>query len=139
MDIGKEMVSVTHLIKRDVDRTMIKHGLSISQSRILMHIFEHGGNAYQRDLEDVVHLRRSTITAHLQLLEKDGLIERKNVDAKQKRLILTEKGMDKVQEIQGIFVENERRLREILADDNDEFLKLLFKLKSALTKEEIDD
>lgn len=138
MEIGREVVCVSHLIKRNVDRITVKHGLSVNQSRILMYLFDHDGMGYQRDLEKVVHLRRSTITAHLQMLEKDGLIERRNIDAKQKCLILTDLGLDKVKEIQQVFVECEKRLKNIMKDDGDKLVELLIKLEDVLIKEEID-
>ena len=138
MEIGREIVFVSHLLKRNVDRITVKHGLSVNQSHILMYLHDHGGTAYQKDLEEVVHLRRSSITVHLQKLEKGGLIERENVDAKQKCLVLTEEGELKVKEIQQIFVESERRLAEIMQDDGDKLVELLVKLKEVLIKEEND-
>lgn len=138
MEIGKEIVCVSHLLKRNVDRITVEHGLSVNQSRILLYLHDHNKVAYQRDLEEVVHLRRSSITSHLQKLEKDGFIERRNIDAKQKCLVLTEEGELKVKEIQQIFVESERRLSEIMQDDGDKLLELLLKLKNVLVKEESD-
>ncbi len=53
-------------------------------------------NIYQRDFEERFSIRRSTATKILQLMEKNGLIERKSVesDARLKKIILTKKGLD---------------------------------------------
>ena len=138
MEIGKEIVCVSHLLKRNVDRITLEHVLNVSQSRILLYLHDHNGMAYQRKLEEVVHLRRSSITSHLQKLEKDGFIERRNVDAKHKCLVLTKTGELKVKEIQQIFEESERRIELIMQDDGDKLMELLVKLKNVLIKEESD-
>ncbi len=55
-----------------------------------------GKDIYQRDIEKVSNLRRSTITSFVDNFEKKGLIKREadTLDARKKKLILTQKGLD---------------------------------------------
>ena len=55
-----------------------------------------GVAVYQKNLEQDFGIRRSTVTQMMQLMEKNGLIERQNVknDARLKRLNLTQKGRE---------------------------------------------
>ena len=137
MNIGKEIVLVSRLLKRRVDRETIKHGLSANQGRILTYLYEHQDvEVYQRELEKIVHLRRSSITVLLQKLEKEGLITRENIDAKQKCLKISDKGLAKAEEILEVFKDNEIIIDEIVKDDKERMLKLLDSIKKELLMEE---
>ena len=90
LDVGKNM-------KRLLEQRMAKEDMTPIQSRILGYIFleESKGNAvFQRDIEEIFRIRRSSVTSVLQLLEKKGLLRRESVpeDGRLKRLALTEKG-----------------------------------------------
>lgn len=140
MNIAKEIVFVSHLLKRRVDNQTLKHGLTINQGRILMYLKEHQNeDVYQRDLENIIHLRRSSITVLLQKLDNDGYIERENVDAKKKILRISTSGLKKIDEIQNIFEENEKIIEDIVSDDKEIFYTLLNKIKKDLIQEDYDD
>ena len=66
-----------------------------------------GRDVFQRDIEKQFGVRRSTMTAILQSMEKNGLIRRERVgsDARLKRLVLTDKAL-------AIHEEHERRVCE---------------------------
>lgn len=51
---------------------------------------------FQKDIEEAFCIRRSTVTAILNLMEKNGIIKRESVayDARLKKIILTKKAMD---------------------------------------------
>ena len=51
---------------------------------------------FQKDFEEEFSIRRSTATKILQLMEKNGLIERQKVesDARLKKIVLTNKALD---------------------------------------------
>ena len=55
-----------------------------------------GEEVFQRDIERVCGIRRSSVTEVVQLMEKNGLIVRESVphDARLKRLIVTPKGKE---------------------------------------------
>ena len=140
MNIAKEIVFVSHLLKRRVDNQTLKHGLTVNQGRILMYLKEHQNeDVYQRDLENIIHLRRSSITVLLQKLDNDGYIERENIDAKKKSVRISARGLNKTDEIQKIFVENEKIIEDIISDDKEIFYRLLNKIKKDLIQEDYDD
>ncbi len=119
MDVGKNM-------KRLMEQRLSQTGLTPIQSRILGHIFieEAMGNyVFQRDIEEIFRIRRSSVTSVLQLLEKKGLLRRESVeeDARLKKLVLTEEGWNLQkytvhylntleQEIRNIFTEEELKI-----------------------------
>ncbi|MCL2320975.1 MAG: MarR family winged helix-turn-helix transcriptional regulator [Oscillospiraceae bacterium] len=67
------------------------------QGFIIGYLCSHNDcDVYQRDIEAEFKIRRSTATGILQLMEKNGLIERKLVscDARLKKLVVTQKAVD---------------------------------------------
>ena len=65
-----------------------------TQVQIMEYILEHQNEeVYQKDLEDILNLRRATVSGVLQTMEKHGLLDRqiaKN-DARVKKIILSKK------------------------------------------------
>ena len=70
---------------------------------------------FQKDLEAEFQMARSTASGILQAMEKKGLITRESIprDARLKRLVLTEKGMEFQMEI----MENFDRIQDVLKSD----------------------
>ncbi len=67
---------------------------SATQMFIMDYILNHQNkNIYQRDLEEILHLRRATVSGVLQTMEKHGLVERVlcEEDVRCKKIILKEK------------------------------------------------
>ena len=105
-----------------------------------MYLKEHQNeDVYQRDLENIIHLRSSSITVLLQKLDNDGYIERENIDAKKKSVRISARGLNKTDEIQKIFEENEKIIEDIISDDKEIFYRLLNKIKKDLIQEDYDD
>lgn len=80
-----------------------------TQMQIIEYVLEHHKeDIYQRDLEQILNLRRATVSGVLQTMEKNGLLERvtHSLDARTKKIILNEKA-------KAIFSQNERKMREI--------------------------
>lgn len=65
-------------------------------------------NIYQKDLEDILNLRRATVSGVLQTMEKNGLLERviNSEDARAKRIILNEKA-------RRIFLDKEKKIKDL--------------------------
>ena len=101
-------------IRRYCDRNASEMGLTGTQGRVLCYIFitSQWQDIYQRDIEDVFEIRRSTATGILQLLERDGYIERVSVptDARLKKIVLT----DKAKELQTLVIQETERAEQIL-------------------------
>lgn len=104
-----------------------------TQMQIMEYILEHKNEEiFQKDLEEVLNLRRATVSGVLQTMEKNGLIERVSclTDARIKRIILNSKAEE-------MFREKERKMQEfehivIKGIDKDElevFSNVLKKMK----------
>ena len=91
----KCILDVSKNIRYFFDLAMSESGLTSIQSRILGHLRhaeEEGKCVFQREIEDVFRIKRSSVTSVLQTLEKKGLVVRESIpeDARVKKLVLTE-------------------------------------------------
>ena len=124
--MGFEIRNIYNLIRRHVDNLpALKAAKSVTgiHSWVIGYLYNHQEqDIYQRDIEDKFSIRRSTATAILQRMEKNGMIIRRSVahDARLKKLELTEKAIQIQQQVE----------REISAFEQ--------KLVNGLTKEEIE-
>ena len=99
---------------------VIKADLTIMQKHILKFILLETmhKDLYQKDIEEEFQIRKSTVTGYVQLMEKNGLIQRKSVesDARLKSLIPTEKAIRLDAEVGECLRRTERYLTEGLSD-----------------------
>ena len=91
----KCILDVSKNIRYFLDHAMSENGLTSIQSRILGYLRqeqEKGRIVFQREIEDVFRIKRSSVTSVLQTLEKKELIIRDSIpeDARVKKLVLTE-------------------------------------------------
>lgn len=94
----RALVNLSHIWHRVIEKRMSDLGLSSIQSRMLGHLYfesRQGEKVFQRDLERIFQIRKSSVTSVIQILERSGLIRRIGVpgDARQKELVLTERGI----------------------------------------------
>lgn len=93
---GKEVQNISNRFRRLADENLQKEEITISQLRVIAFISKKGknGTVYQKELEDHLCVRRSSVTSLLQNMEKNGILTRggSEKDARIKTLILTEKG-----------------------------------------------
>ena len=93
--IGREIKALNNQIKRVMDSRLGQFapnddGPTGVQGMIIGYLYyRRDQDVYQRDVEAEFHIRRSTATGILQLLEKKGVIERLPVpsDARLKKLV----------------------------------------------------
>ena len=90
----KCILDVSKNIRYFFDFAMSENGLTSIQTRILGHLRhaeEEGRSVFQREIEDVFRIKRSSVTSVLQTLEKKGLIVRESIpeDARLKKIVLT--------------------------------------------------
>ena len=94
-DCGMWINILSHKIKKRMNTNMQSLGLTGVQSRVMPYILVKSadGPVFQRDVEAVFGLSRSTATGILQSMEKNDLILRESVasDARLKSLIPTQK------------------------------------------------
>lgn len=96
--IGAEIGMLHNLLRRQMacmtEKTANAANVTGMQAMIVHHliIHENQGDIFQKDLENVFQMRRSTATGILQLMEQHGIIRREPVehDGRLKRLVLTE-------------------------------------------------
>lgn len=115
LDVGKNM-------KRLMEHRLSKEEMTPIQSRILGYIFLETTReraVFQRDIEEIFRIRRSSVTSVLQLLEKKGLLRRESVpdDARLKKLVLTEEGWELQQCTFHHLSELEQSVREVFTEE----------------------
>ena len=91
----KCILDVSKNIRYFFDLVTSENGLTSIQTRILGHLRhaeEEGRCVFQREIEDIFRIKRSSVTSVLQTLEKKGLIIRESIpeDARVKKIVLTE-------------------------------------------------
>lgn len=94
-DCGMQIHILSHKLTKRMNENVQSLGLTGVQSRIMHYILMKCADepVFQRDVEKVFGMSRSTATGILQLMEKNGLIVRESVasDARLKRLVPTDK------------------------------------------------
>lgn len=118
--IGKKIMNLSHKLKRRIDKEASKYGVTSVQGRILgfVHFQSDKRDIFQKDIEEELNIRRSSVTSVLQLMEKNGDIQRVSVceDARLKKIILTEKGLETQKNVYNCILEIEKSLREELSN-----------------------
>lgn len=117
----KCVLDVSKNIRYFFDLAMAENGLTSIQTRILGHLRhaqDENREVFQRDIEEVFRIKRSSVTSVLQTLEKKGLIIRESIpeDARLKKLILTEKAIKMQSCTYHIIGEMEQDVRSMFTD-----------------------
>lgn len=108
-----------------------------TQMQIIEYIMEAKEEVYQKDLENVLNLRRATVSGVLQTMEKNDLIKRisSDKDARVKKIILNDstkklflEHKNKLEEIEKLIIEN------IKEDDLNIFSTVLRTMKDNINK-----
>ena len=96
--IGRIIGILSNQIKRQFDSSASKTGVTGVQGRVLHYLLgqPREQEIFQKDLEEEFNLRRSSATGILQLMEKNGYIERVPVeyDARLKKIVVLPKGLE---------------------------------------------
>lgn len=137
--IGKTVVTFSKRIGRKISKEAAKYGVTGVQGRVLGFIYHNSlkRDIFQRDIEEELDIRRSSVTSILQLMEKNGYIKRVSVseDARLKKITLTEKGMDIQKNVYDCILEVEKSLRDELSDEE---VNTLINLINRLSKKIAD-
>lgn len=96
--IGFEIRTLANLLKREIFRTekqMNSNSTNLHGVIIEYLVSNQEKDVFQKDIEDEFAVRRSTASRILQLMEKNGMVQRAQVskDARLKKIILTQKAM----------------------------------------------
>lgn len=138
--IGREVNLFINRINRQVNNAVAKYGITGSQAHIINFIYNESKNrdVFQRDIEKEFDIRRSSTTTALQLMEAKGFIIRQSVtiDARLKKVLLTEKGIIIQRKVNSIIIQSERALRDKLTDNEyDALVTIIYKLSNMDLKE----
>lgn len=137
--IGKEIMIFSNKIVRRINREAGKYGLTAVQSRILGFIYHNADkkDIFQKDIEEDLQIRRSSVTSVLQLMEKNEYIRRVRVseDGRLKKIILTEKGSKVQNKVYSYILDFEKVLTDELSEDE---FRMFMALISRLSKK-VDD
>ncbi|WP_026888750.1 MarR family winged helix-turn-helix transcriptional regulator [Clostridium beijerinckii] len=119
--IGKKLSMLSKRIHRRIDKEASQYGVTGVQARILGFIYHKSDkkDIFQKDIEEELDIRRSSVTSVLQLMEKNGHIKRISVleDARLKKIVLTEKGMEIQRNVYEFILRIEKSLRDELNED----------------------
>lgn len=115
--------------------------VTLSHGRILGFLAHSDHPVYQRDIEAIFGINRSTVTGMVQLMEKNGLIERKTVehDSRLKQVCITENGRSLHEQIVSVIEESEQQmLQGLTAEETDTFFALALKVEQSLSEDTED-
>ena len=135
--IGMEIGKTSNLLKRNFSNTSIRRQLEEATGKngwIIVFLAEHQNqDIFQRDIERIFSIRRSTVSNILKLMEKKGFIRREPVenDGRLKRLVLTKQAMDIYNLLMDQLTEKELILRRNISDEELEtFFSILTKIQN---------
>lgn len=139
LKIGYEIKAVSNLLKRKVFEmgALEKKPITEMQMHIIDYLYRHQEeDVFQRDLEEALSVRRSSISRFLAAMEKKGLLQRESVrqDARLKKLTLTsaaiadhEQGIRQIQRIEDMIA------RGLSTQELQAFYQVLLKIKQNLS------
>jgi DNA-binding MarR family transcriptional regulator len=134
--IGYSLKTLNNIIERRVANIKIlvdTDRLTGMHSWIIGYLYENRKkDIFQRDLEEQFTIRRSTATGILQLMERNGLIQREAVDfdARLKKVILTPKAIAIHEEIMAEFKKIEEELSNGISEEElDVFFSVIEKIR----------
>lgn len=130
----KCILDVSKNIRYFFDLAMADKGLNGSQSRILAYLRlaeKEGRVVYQRDIEEIFRIKRSSVTSALQTLEKKGLLLRESIpeDARVKRLVLTQSAREVEEATYRTLGEIEKEVRSLFSKQEfEQFLDYMHRI-----------
>lgn len=133
--IGKKINILSNEIRRKIDNEVSKYGITGAQGKIIGFLYFESKkrNIFQKDIESDLKIRSSSVTSVLQLMEKNGYIKRESVceDARLKKIILTDKGIEVHKTVFNAICNIEKQIEEELTEGE---LKFLFYICDKLSK-----
>lgn len=130
-DIGYMITNISYGIRQYFDKLYADYGVTYPQSRVLNRLFGRvgKGDVNQRDLEHALGIKASSVSSLVRNLEQKGFVrcERLPQDTRNKRVILTDKGMEIRTMIESTRLQAERDLVEGLDIQDQEMLRRCLK------------
>ncbi len=143
--IGFRVRTLSVAIKRAVDVCKARSenkNCTETHGWVLGYLYENRHrDVFQRDIEKKFSVRRPTMTAILQLMEKNGLIERVRLerDARLKKIVLTETAIEIHRRHEKNIENFEKQIRNGISDDEmSAFFAVLDKISQNVANAEKD-
>ncbi len=136
--LGHKINRISRSIDRYFDRKRCSKTECIPRSQGMMigYIMDNQGqNIFQKDIEEELDIRRSSVTSVLKLMEKNGYIKRVSVseDARLKKIVLTKRGLEIQRNVYASIIKIEESLRDELSEDEiNIFISLVDKLSKKI-------
>lgn len=135
-NIGFEVNTLSVLMRRATNRNDDVEMESPKMGWVIGYVYgRKDEDVYQRDIEKISKLRRSTTTVMLQKMEQKGLIERHSVDsdARLKKITLTPKAISMHKQVLEQIEKTEKRLTDGISEEELEaFKKTIRKMQKNL-------
>ena len=125
------------VVNRKVSKKLKKWGLSVPKYGVIIHLYDHECLALS-ELSKLIFCGNSNITALVDRMEKNGLVQRVNSsnDRRVKEIRLTEKGRELAPKVISEYRPFLHQMMNCLAHDEQRALRdLLSRLKEALDRE----
>lgn len=134
-DCGAWINLLSRLLRRRLNATLQGLGITAIQSRVIFYILENSPRqpVYQRDIENVFRLSRSTATGILQQLERKGILVRESVaqDARLKSLVPTAAAVELNEQVRACLRQTETLLTHGLSEGQ---VQLFYETAAAMAR-----
>ena len=131
-DIGLYFKIISKEIKGIID-SKLKNNVTSVQMSILCFLDSRGSSlVYQKDIENLFRVRRSTITEIINVMEKNDLLRRvfDPCDKRKRVIVLTETGLGYVNEFKDVIKDVESNIYDGITDSEKEMLIFVFEKMS---------
>lgn len=140
-NIGFELKSIANLVKRFFEDTPAhkKHATPMHGFIVGYLIKNKDKSIYQKDIENVMSMRSSTVSRMLSLMEQNGMIERLSdeSDSRLKRIIATKEAEAMHELMKAKFADIEKIMKQgIEKEELQIFFKVIDKIKINLERNE---
>ena len=135
-NIGMSFKIISNQLKRVVNKKL-GNNITHIQIFILRFLYENKDkkDIFQKDIEKLLDIRRSTTTEILNVMERNNLLERVDSlsDKRQKMIVLSEKGTKYLKDLKKIVLKTEKEiLHNVSQEEKDIFFNVLEKIKNNL-------
>ena len=130
-DIGVLLKLITDKMKSDADTDLKQYNITFTQSRTLVCLREHGGQATQKELEEYLCVSHPTIVGIISRMERSGYVVSwfDPNDKRSKIISITDKAEALGEQMRQITSQKEKALVRGLSDEQ---IKELEKMLSVL-------
>ncbi len=141
--IGFEIRRLDHMLARTLQARVKSAGIdevTLMHGWIIRYLYENRDeDIFQKDIEQHFSIGRSTVTNIIQLMEKKGFVLRESVehDARLKKVVLTEKGVQSHEMLENLIENLDMSLAKGITDEElSVFYSVVGKLTENLSKQD---